>query len=75
MTKLQKLMNSEALSAEFRGHTIGWTFVSEKLANGTCLHCGMELQVFTAPMPNEIDIGGEAVALNCTGNKLIVTEI
>lgn len=34
-----------------------------------CRRCGMGVQILTHPAPNEIDIGGEAVALNCPGQK------
>ena len=30
-----------------------------------CVECGMEVFLTTKPEPNGIDIGGEAVALNC----------
>lgn len=32
-----------------------------------CKDCGMQFVVNFNPMPNQIDIGGEMVALNCTG--------
>ena len=34
-----------------------------------CVDCGMEVIVNACPMPHEIDIGGEALALDCTGVK------
>ncbi len=37
-----------------------------KSAIATCKYCHMAVRVVMCPMPNEIDIGGEAVALNCT---------
>jgi len=51
-------------SAEFRGHTLTWTIEGGR-AVGTCLVCGMRVHCTTHPAPNDIDIGGEAVALNC----------
>jgi hypothetical protein len=27
--------------------------------------CGKEVQITMNPLPNEIEVGGEAVALNC----------
>ena len=35
-------------------------------ANAECIYCKMEVQIDTSPPPNGIEIGGEAVALNCT---------
>lgn len=31
----------------------------------TCRYCGKGVNVIPNPMPNEIDVSGEAVALNC----------
>lgn len=31
-----------------------------------CRKCGREVDIKTHPSPNDIDIGGEAVALGCT---------
>ena len=36
-----------------------------KFANSHCLNCSAEVQVIPKPMPNEIAIGGTAVAINC----------
>jgi hypothetical protein len=64
----------EALrSANERGHKIGKitnNYVKKhgKQADtsiGKCVACGMEFVVTTNPAPNDIEIGGEAVALNC----------
>lgn len=32
-----------------------------------CVFCGMQVVINTHPMPNEVDIGGKAVALHCSG--------
>jgi len=37
-----------------------------------CVHCWADVDVHTQPMPNEIDIGGEAIALNCGSNTALV---
>ena len=39
---------------------------NKNVAYSRCKICGMEVSVNVKPMPNEIDIGGEAVALDCT---------
>lgn len=62
----------EALqSAKFRGHKMGRfvnNFAGKKPATHStskCVVCNMQLAVTTNPLPNDIEIGGEAVALNC----------
>lgn len=32
-----------------------------------CRRCDVQVEVNRQPMPNQVDIGGEAVALNCIG--------
>ena len=36
-------------------------------ADAACMTCGAAVRIETAPAPNSIDIGGEAVAVSCTG--------
>lgn len=60
------LMADALESAASRGH--GGMTVDHLDARGgwaTCDECGMGVHVTARPMPNEIDIGGEAVALDC----------
>jgi hypothetical protein len=38
-----------------------------------CKVCGKTVTINSHPMPNEIDIGGEAVALNCGDNSSVAT--
>lgn len=64
------LLKNEATDAcHNRGHILGdWKdFISENniIGHNECLHCNKGVQVMTHPMPNEIEIGGEAVALDC----------
>ena len=62
-------LKSQALqSANFRNHKMGkWESGTNKnVAYSRCEVCGMEVGVNIKPLPNEIDIGGEAVALDCT---------
>lgn len=63
---LEELKNEAMESCEFRGHTMGaWHDYDETNSVSKCEKCGKEVQVLTNPAPNEIDIGGEAVALGC----------
>jgi hypothetical protein len=62
---LESLQEECADSMRYRGHDPVCVQVTEDMALYVCMNCGMEAQVLSWPMPNQIDIGGEAVALNC----------
>ena len=66
---IEELENEAKVACEIRGHQLGeWEVFSRggrNYANNKCMTCGKEVQVIDRPMPNEIDVGGEAVALNC----------
>jgi hypothetical protein len=65
---LLRLMNEASEAAErFRGHVLEWEQLGPHLVRGACVVCGMEVDYNALPMPNEIDIGGGAVAVNCPG--------
>lgn len=67
MKTLEQLKKEATESAEFRGHRITWIDTITRRGmrtNGSC-GCGEWVQVLTNPMPNDIAIGGTAVALNC----------
>jgi len=59
-------------SIHARGHTLnsGWHDTG-KLSYAKCGNCNMEVGINTNPLPNEINIFGEAVAMNCpaTANR------
>lgn len=67
---LSTLKRHAQQSTSFRGHVMQWAAPwhgeSKSTQMGTCRRCGMEVHLNTRPMPNEIDVMGEAVALNCT---------
>lgn len=70
MAGLWKLKIEAMDAASFRGHAvILWQAPHHgehrSYQLGTCTDCGMQVCINTRPMPNEIDIGGELVALNC----------
>ncbi len=51
-----------------RGHRMQWApTLVPTIVIGTCHWCHMQVALNRTPQPNEIEIGGEAVALNCTG--------
>lgn len=61
--QLRKLINRATSSATYRKHKLQWT-VGPDMATARCA-CGCYVQVLTKPQPNQIDIGGDAVTLNC----------
>jgi hypothetical protein len=76
MTKARSLLGlkREATQAmKFRGHKNlrTWhTFTERRYGVGyvavrSCKDCSYAVLVQLDPMPNEIDLGGEAIALNC----------
>lgn len=75
MTKLERLKREAREAATRRGHTLvrfyrnGIPAAEISGMSAECSQCGMSVTVRPKPMPNEIDIGGEAVALNCRGSR------
>ena len=69
--KLASLQYKAANSVKSRGHKYGhWQIEREhQQATWQCDRCYMEATVIVHPKPNEIDIGGRAVALNCLASK------
>ena len=72
---IEKLRRDAARACRFRGHVMRWSVWHGEAGRnhpfgdcyGACVRCGMLVSCDTKPMPNESDIGGEAVALTCTG--------
>ena len=62
-----KLIESGLESCKFRGHKMQMTIesVTRKVAFYQCLICRKTMTVIYKPLPNETEISGEAVALNC----------
>jgi len=57
-------------SARFRRHSLGpFKYTGHTSAVAECVHCKMWVEVDTNPPANGIDIGGSAVALDCTKRK------
>jgi hypothetical protein len=68
MRKIERLRREALESCQYRGHDMSpfrthdyWT--KKRYAN--CKVCGMQVVINSRPAPNEIDIGGEAVSLDC----------
>lgn len=71
MPDLLNLRREAETVARARGHRLGnWQTYhgeSRSLANNECQECGMGVQCNSKPLPNQIDLGGEVLALNCRG--------
>ena len=73
MKRFERLKRLARETATYRGHDLSrfltsYTFGhTERGAMATCKRCAAYVSVLTHPGPNEIDIGGEAIALNCSG--------
>ena len=66
---IARLQEQASKAANWRGHTPAWGPVdsgqSRELRTGACIRCPAWVQINTCPAPNQIDIGGPAVALDC----------
>jgi hypothetical protein len=66
---LKTLQRQAASSARWRGHMLSaWSAHNNAESTAACA-CGMSVTVNTCPAANGIDIGGEAVAMNCPRKK------
>jgi len=68
---MSKTLNELKLEAQFaagyRGHRLGKWQDGCRLSAADCEVCGLGVSVTPDPMPNEIDVGGRAVAMDCPG--------
>jgi hypothetical protein len=62
---LERLKREAGKAARWRQHLLRWEVLSDTLVRGTCKLCEQWVDANSRPMPNEIDIGGPAVALDC----------
>ena len=66
MTKLARLKREALEACSFRGHDMTRFHNSSRIdAYATCKICGKLVGVNAYPAPNDIDIGGNALALGC----------
>lgn len=65
--KLNTLKRRAQQATVWRGHRMRWQQTSSHSLLGTCTKCGAVAQCLTQLQPNDIDVGGPAVAVNCTG--------
>ena len=77
-TNVNELKMQAKDSAQYRFHELGeWVKHSWKTYTyyNYCIDCNMQVTINTNPLPNEIDIGGEVVALNCAGKYEKIREL
>lgn len=72
MKKLEMLKEKAERSAEYHGHTLGpwkpnliFPTTSRTVELSMCIYCGEWAEVDTCPLPNGINVGGTAVAVDC----------
>lgn len=66
MSKFRMLIVEAKEACSFRGHDMPRIWASDdRHFYACCQKCGRQAMVTISPLPNEIDIGGEAVAVNC----------
>jgi hypothetical protein len=67
---IDELKHEAEIAAQIRGHTLDkWEdFIANNrnYSKNICLVCHKTIQVCSNPLPNEIDVSGEAAALNCS---------
>lgn len=65
MTRITQLKREARESCEWRGHDMGRFYAEGKHFTAICRRCSKWVCVTPNPLPNEIDIGGPAVAVGC----------
>lgn len=70
MKKIDRLRRKAKKSAEQRGHTLS-KFQHHDVIYAFCNKCKMSVFLNPDPMPNEIEISGRAVALNCKARESV----
>jgi hypothetical protein len=73
--KLSTLIKRAQAASHWRGHRLKWVkgtcdWQRGEYATGKCIKCDAYVQCLTHPAPNDIDVGGSAVALNCPIEKV-----
>lgn len=65
MRVLTRLINEAKESCSFHGHKMLPFERHQNWARSECSVCRKAVHVIANPLPNDINIGGEAVALSC----------
>src|SRR5262245_33173198 len=75
MKSLRTLRKAARIAAAERGHDLAPFQTLRSRANmqqTECRSCNAHVTVTTRPLPNEVDIGGSAVAVSCDRSKKIL---
>jgi len=67
MRKIERLKREALESCRFRGHIMKRFLDFKDFSVSSCKICDMQVVVVPHPLPNGIEISGEAVALHCQG--------
>lgn len=69
MRKIERLKKEAMESCKFRGHKMSRfiTVIENERAYAVCKVCHKVVCVDAKPVANDIDMGGEAVAIECWG--------
>ena len=69
MQTLSALRREAEEACVFRGHSMMWTNPwhgeHQSVQQAECRMCTRWVQVNTRPLPNQINIGGDALAIDC----------
>ena len=74
---LRKLQFKAYYYAKIRGHSLGdwYIYNNDQSAIAACKFCGLTAIVNVQPLPNDIDIGGSAIALYCNRESATVDNL
>lgn len=65
MNHLDELLREALAAARQRGHHLGTFVRGQRGYRAVCAACGCQVTVIPNPLPNECQIMGEAVAVEC----------
>jgi len=65
MSKRERLRREGKALASIRGHRLGRFIHDDRGAIAECRHCGLTLTVLPRPRPNEAELMGGALAVDC----------
>ncbi len=74
LAEIARLQNEAEDCCETRGHrmrpwNLMWTAAGQIISEAHCTWCGADVMVKSRLQPNQIDIAGKAVAMNCPGRE------
>ena len=67
--KISTLRTYAREAAKFRGHVMSKFEGGLHRQSSYCIFCNMHMYVVANPLPNDIFVSGEAIALCCSGKE------